>query len=302
MFYSYSSSSKNFDHEILSSEEESKLGRIIRDNCKDSKEHIEASHKLTTHNLRLLAKEAYNFAKVSNHHIDDLIGEGYFGLVHAVSKYDPDQGKNARFATYASYWIQQKIRLYIARNAPIHIPNYILGDAVKYKALINENHDMKFSDKEIIEKTGINPEHLDYVKLANVQSISLSHVIQGESTTNEITIEETLKEENTPCPDEKAIMNDDSNMISQVISELDAMDWDIIKSQILDENKEKLQSIGDRYGLSAERIRQLKKKILSDIEVKLRDIGYCDDNDSITCGTDDSASNVEDFENISSPA
>lgn len=264
------SSLETLTHKILSPEEENRLGRIVRDSEVNSPEYDDAFSVLINHNLRLVAKEAANFSKKTGVDIQDLLSEGYLGLVHAIEKYDPDKSNNARFATYASYWIQQKIRLYLAKNTIAHVPNYLIQEVVKYKKLLSENTEKELTREEIKESMDIDDGMLTLVEQANVQSISLSFVIEGESTTKEITIGETLREEKIKNPDVSAMGNDETRLIDLAVSELSEMDRDIIFSQYLEDDKITLKEIGIKYNLSAERIRQLKQKALSTLREKLK--------------------------------
>jgi len=268
------SSFEQFTHTILKADEEARLGRITRDFPVDSKEYSDACLTLIEHNLRLVAKEATNFSKKTSISIQDLMSEGYLGLVYAISKYDPDKNNNARFATYATYWIQQKIRLYIARNSVAHVPNYLIQHVVKYKKLISDDNNKNLSRKEIMEKLEINSKTLTLVQQANISSRSLEFVIAGESLSKEVKIIDTLREENIKNPDIEAIDNDKTFLIQKAISELSPIDRDIITSQFIDSNKITLFDIGVKYNLSAERIRQLKEKALGILKEKLKDFRF----------------------------
>lgn len=258
-----------FEHEVLTPQEERVLCNIIVSSPKDSKEYLEAYDKLVNQNLKLVASEAANFSAKTGIDIGDLINEGYFGLAYAVDKYNPNHSDNARFATYATYWINQKIRLYITRNTIAHVPTYLVPLVVKYKRLLSDSGDKKLTRKEIMKELDIDNKTLISIEMANIQSISIFQVIEGESDRNEITVAETLREEKIPNPYEHACNEDNNKHIWDAVNSLSPRAKDIIMSQIMNDEKVNLKEIGVKYGFSYERIRQLRNEALDTIRIKL---------------------------------
>jgi RNA polymerase primary sigma factor len=111
---------------LLSADEEISLAREIQNPDRDPEDRG-AINKLISHNIRLVTSIARtsNGAKFILHDKADLVAEGMLGLVRAAEKYDG----RARFSTYASYWIRQKIARYVMANnhdIAAQIPEYML--------------------------------------------------------------------------------------------------------------------------------------------------------------------------------
>lgn len=272
-----------FEHDILTPQEERALFNVIISCPKNSKEYLEAYDKLVNQNLKLVASEAANFSAKTGIDIGDLINEGYFGLAYAVEKYNPNHSDNARFATYATYWINQKIRLYIANNTIAHVPTYLVPIVVKYKRLLSDSGDKKLTRKEIMKELSIKNKTLNSIEMANIQSISIFQVIEGESDRNEITVAETLREEKIPNPYEHACNEDNNKHIWNAVNSLSPRAKDIIMSQIMNDEKVNLKEIGVKYGFSYERIRQLRNEALDAIRIKLIEKDYINDNPYDDC-------------------
>ena len=112
--------------------EEENLELIINYQKTKSKEYRD---KIITHNLRLIIPIAYKYSKRWNIDVEDLLLEGTFGILRALEDYDPSK---AKFSTYASNWISQKISRYIVDNkSNIRIPVNKYEKLVKYRKACN---------------------------------------------------------------------------------------------------------------------------------------------------------------------
>jgi RNA polymerase sigma factor (sigma-70 family) len=255
-------------HELLTAEEEINLGRILRSEKEDSPLYIESFKKLVESNIRLVAKASYDLHTKTGVEHEDLMSEGYVGLMVAVEKYDPDKNIDSRFATYALWWINQKMRLFVNRNIITHIPNYISCEAIKYRKLIAST-EKELTREEIKETLGITNRELILIEQANVRSISLSIPVETESCGSKaLTIQDMLHDEKTPHPDKCSMIKERDILVSEAMEKLTPMEKDIITSQYLLEEKIILKDIGDKYNYSAERIRQIREETI----LKLRKI------------------------------
>lgn len=256
-------------HELLTVDEEIKLGRTLKSEKVDSPAYIEAFKKLVESNIRLVAKASYDLSFKTGVDQEDLMSEGYVGLIVAVEKYDPDQYKDSRFATYATHWINQKMRLYLNRNIVTHVPNYISCEAIKYRKLI-AGSEKELTRNEIKEALGITDRELILIEQANVFSVSLSVPVETESCGDKaLTIQDTLKEENIPQPDHFLMIRERSELVGAAVDRLSPMEKDIIESQYLMDDKIILKDIGDKYNFSAERIRQIREEAVGKLRKML---------------------------------
>lgn len=261
-----------FVHRILTQEEEINFGKTIRNSDPLSNEYKEAFNTLLECNLRLVAKEAQNFYKKSSGELHDLVGEGYLGLVHAIEMYDPEKSNNARFATYATYWIQQKIRLYITKINVAHIPNYLVQDISKYRKVIGENPNNNFSREELKGILKFDEKQLILVEQANVKSVSINQSVaktNNGGTTREVTLLDILAD-GSKTPDEMANQKYKFDFINETIKVLTPIEKEIIYGQFYSDDEISLKDIGKKYGFTYERIRQIKNKVLLNLKSKFK--------------------------------
>ncbi len=260
---------EQFNHRILEKEEETNLGRIIKNNKPSSKEYKEAFDELVKCNLKLVAKEATDYSQNTGTDKEDLIGEGCLGLLHAVEKYDPDASNGSRFATYATYWIQQKIKAYISSNTPVYIPSYLISGVMKRKNLMSEE---TLTRKDIQIKIGVDENILSLIEKATVETISLNaqgHQGHGSkeiyTKASSATLSDTLEDLDAKTPAENAIKNDRISIVRGELEKLSEMHRDIIISQYMEDEKIPLREIGVKYNFTSERIRQLRNQIKDEL-------------------------------------
>ena len=144
---------------LLTKEEESELAQKVKAGDKRARE------KLINHNLRLVLGIARRYMN-KGLSLEDLIQEGNIGLIKAVDKIDPE--KEARFATYASFWIRQSILLAIANQARIvRIPANVVDDIRKLNTtlfLLFKELGREPTNEEIAEKTTFSAKKIQELK------------------------------------------------------------------------------------------------------------------------------------------
>lgn len=217
-------------------------------------------------NLRLVVKEAFKVSNRTGFDVKDLIGHGCQGLMRAIYKFDPTL--SIRFSTYATFWIQQGMREFMHHNSsPVHIPIHILGGLSKSRKL-NASSENKKSDADIMRELKINESFLNRIKKADVSSVSLDSTAD-DADDNTRSLEEVIADENAVNPSEATENADRYEELYAAMSELDEMSRDIIFAQFLEKDKVQLNKLGEKYGLTGERIRQLKVKALSKLRKKI---------------------------------
>lgn len=263
---------KSLVHKLLTKEDEIALGNIIRSNVPDTKEYKEAFNSLLFCNLRLVKKIAMKFAKKTGADIDDLNSEGRIGLMTAIEKYDPEKCRDSRFATYATWWINQKIRIYLMSINTLSVPDYIACDIVKYNAAINRSEidNQEQIDKEIMEKFDWDDKKIHTIKHANVKTVSLSTPVEFSNKTKAVMVGDYVKD-SALNPFEEIDNEDKRKYIIDVIENLTPMEKDIIYSQILNDEKITLRELGEKYNFTCERIRQIRNEVLYKLKNKLSD-------------------------------
>jgi RNA polymerase sigma-32 factor len=248
---------------LLSPEDEFKLAeKAFRDR------DTEAIQKLVSSNLRFVVKIAFEYSRYGAKLLD-LIQEGNVGLVRAVQEFNPY--KDVRLITYAVYWIRSYIQDYLLRNWSI----VRVGTTAAQKKLF---YNLK-KEQERFEREGLTPQPRaiamnlgvteDEVKVMQERfaggDTSLSSAPAGEdSSRSSLTLAHKIADEsplasNTLEETEQSVLFREA--LQEFEDELDEREKHIFHERLLSENPITLIEIGDRFGVSKERARQLEEKI-----------------------------------------
>ncbi len=231
-----------------------------------NKNDLEAARQLVLSHLRYVVKISRGFLGYGIAH-QELIQEGNIGLMKAVKKFDPNRG--VRLATYAIHWIKAEIYEFILRNwkmvriATTKAQKKVFFNLRKFRK--NLEH---VSDEEVHKLSSeidVDPETIrEMESRINAHNVNLdteqSDVDGGRFFSHSYY---AIDDESDPAKlyaqaQEKEIQ---SQMIHSSLANLDERSRDIIAQRHLVEGKKAtLQKLGDKYGVSAERIRQIEKK------------------------------------------
>ena len=253
-----------FERMLKWSKNKKHCGTIARKKGKEAKE------ALINSNLRLVIKIAKDFNSLGLE-LQDLISEGNLGLVKAVENFKPNVG--AKFSTYASFWIKQKIRRALSNQGrTIRIPTGSIQqklNIIKFKEQYKEKYDCYPSIKEISKKVGVS---VDRVKLLNESSLqipSLNSLI-SDAEGDEKELMDIIEDKSNQPPDEAYVYKNNSKVLYECLSKLSSRERYIIsKRQALDcDKRQTLESIGDKFGVTRERIRQIETIAMA----KLKDL------------------------------
>lgn len=222
---------------------------------------ILVKEKLINSNLRLVVSIAKKYCN-SKVEILDLISEGNFGLMRAVKKFDAS--KNTRLSTYATWWIRQSITRYIADNAntiriPVHLNEKIgkYNQALKKLTLI---HSDTPTSEMIAKYLGYSLGEVEEIRtiVANYNCLSLDGFISDEEDTSFL---DMLADE-TSTEDRYAEI-ELSEKIAEVLTMLNDREADVIKYRFGFYGRNyTLEEVGQMFGVTRERIRQIENKAL----------------------------------------
>ena len=249
-------------YKLLTREEERELGRRIQEDG-----DTEAAYKLVTANLRLVVKIALEFQRVWMQNLLDLIQEGNIGLMQAVSKFDPY--KNVKFSYYASFWIKAYILKFIMDNWRLVKIGTTQGQRKLFFKLKKEKQnliDMGFDPKPklLSERLGVSErEIVDMDQRLNGWDVSLDAPLKDDSDTERI---EFLSTDSAPSIEDDVAKKEMESLLHQKIAEfrkkMTERELEIFDQRIFSDTPVTLQEIGDRYGISRERVRQVEKNVI----------------------------------------
>jgi len=249
------------NYKLLTREQEKELGIQVREHGDK-----EAAYRLVTSNLRLVVKIALEFQRVWMQNLLDLIQEGNIGLMQAVKKFDPY--KNVKFSYYASFWIKAYILKFIMDNWRLVKIGTTQGQRKLFFKLKKEKQkliDMGFEPKPklLSERLGVSErEIVDMDQRLDGWDVSLDAPLKEDSDTERIEFLSTETESIEDQVSKKEIEAMLHNKIAEFRKKMTPREIEIFDLRIFSDNPVTLQEIGDRYGISRERVRQVEKNII----------------------------------------
>ena len=230
----------------------------------------EARKKLIESNLRLVVTIAGDY-RHCNVAFEDLINEANIGLMRAVDKFKLEKG--VKLATYAQYWIRQSILRLLASDArTIRMPTHA-RDAyyrvVKFKGEFRDTHGREPTKEETVEGAKCSEKMLFNIMETGVMNIvSLNAKLpetDGESMGD---LESITPDFNGVTPDKKTQQVEDIDVLERFLKTLSKREKYILiyRFGLGDKESETLEKIGERYGVSRERIRQVQEMALDKLK------------------------------------
>lgn len=246
---------REISHDLLSKEEEIELTNKAQAGDQGARE------ELIKHNLRLVISIAQKHTG-KGLELQDLIQEGNLGLMKAIDRFDPEKGN--RFSTYATYWIRQKVNRAIENQSrTIRIPNGIFQKTVKVfraKDKLYAELNREPSIEEIATEVELKPEKVkEILRISYDQNISSLNQLVGEDEETELGHFVSDKNAENPAA------NFDNQLLRQELEEvlegLPDRQAEIVRLRygLKDGKKRTLKEVGEVFGVTKERIRQLQE-------------------------------------------
>lgn len=241
--------------ELISVEEEVELAQRIK------KGDRKALEKLTRANLRFVVSVAKQYQN-QGLSLPDLINEGNVGLIKAAEKFDETRG--FKFISYAVWWIRQSILQAIAEQSRIvRLPLNQVGSVNKINRVLNkfeQEHERRPSIDEIADNVDIPHDKIEEAMKVNSRHVSVdAPFAEGEDNS----LLDVLPNNDSPMADKKLVMESLREEINRALQTLNERERNIVEAFFgINQPEMTLEEIGDKYGLTRERVRQIKEKAI----------------------------------------
>lgn len=244
-------------YKLINAREEKELARRIEEG------EAEARDLLAKANLRLVVSIAKKYVgRSSDLTLLDLIQEGNMGLFKAVDKFDRNKG--FKFSTYATWWIRQSITRALAdQSRTIRIPVHMVETIAKYKQVVRRlTQDLGREPlaEEVATEMGLEIDRVHQIEQINQATVSLEKPIGDDD--DKSTLGEFIPDDKILSPDSQSSHRILADQIREILNDLSPKEKKILEMRygIEDGVMRTLEEVGQEFGVTRERIRQIEAK------------------------------------------
>lgn len=241
--------------DLLTVDEEVELARRIQ---KGDKRALE---KLTRANLRFVVSVAKQYQN-RGLSLPDLIDEGNIGLIKAAEKFDETRG--FKFISYAVWWIRQSILQAIAEQSRlVRMPMNQQNALSKVNQEVNkfeQEHERKPSVEELTQITDLPEDKIDGALNAHTRHVSMDAPF---SDSDDSSLIDVMEDTNSPMADRELVRESLRMEIAVALKSLSHKERNVIEALFgINTPEMTMEEVGEKYGLSRERVRQIKEKAI----------------------------------------
>ncbi len=246
---------------LISASQEKELAKRIE------KGDMEAKTLLARANLRLVVSIAKKYVGRSpDLTILDLIQEGNLGLFKAVDKFDWKKGY--KFSTYATWWIRQAITRALAdQSRTIRVPVHMVETIAKYKQVVRRLSQDLGRDpmpEEIAVEMGLDVEKVYTIEKIDQSTVSLENPVGDGSDDDKSVLGDFIADDKILSPDQESSRRIVQDQVKEILDTLPPKERKILEMRhgLVDGVTHTLEEVGQEFGVTRERIRQIEAKAL----------------------------------------
>jgi len=261
---------------LLTPKEEIQLARRIKRGDQAARDLMIKS------NLKLVVKIARDYEGMGVPLLD-LISEGNIGLMKGVERFKP--GKGAKLSTYASWWIKQAIKRALADQGktirlPVHVVDR-LAHIRKAEVRLREEFGREATDEELAHEVDLDTKRIRQYRDASRAPVSLDASLGEDGDTS---VSDVVADPNAAAPFAALVRDTDTDLMREVMGSLTERENTILALRFgLNDGRERtLDEIGQQFGVTRERIRQIQEEALKKLrrQMERRDSPEAENDDS----------------------
>jgi len=257
---------------VLEAEEEYMLARRWRDH-----EDVDAAHKLVTSHLRLVAKMAMGYRHYGLP-VADLIAEGNVGLMRAVKKFDPERG--FRLATYAMWWIKASLHEYVLNSwSMVKIGSmaaqkklfFNLRRLKKQLRIVDSGELTGEQARQIADSLDVAVEDVRSMnRRLSARDASLNAPVGADNAAEAIDFLADESDDQETVLARRQELRLGHKLLAEALDSLDERERHIIAERRLRDDPVTLEELGQHYGVSRERIRQIENRAFAKLQTHIK--------------------------------
>ena len=251
---------------LLTPDEEIQLAKRIQKGDEEAREHMIKA------NLRLVVKIARDYEGLGLPLLD-LINEGNIGLMKGVERFNPAKG--AKLSTYAALWIKQSIRRALGNQSktirlPVHVVDKMAHIRLAERKL-REALGREATDEEVAEEMGFSLRQVKLYREAGKAPVSLDAPLSEGDDGKQVA--EIVADPNAVGADDQLVRQGDTELLQQVLETLNERERKILNMRYGLEggNPQTLEEVGEHFGLTRERIRQIQEEALVRLRARMKE-------------------------------